>query len=212
MVERGGPGLHQIVADMTGLSRSAAKTINFGLAYGEGEAKLAMQLGLSRLDAGKLLDNYHSRAPFIRPLSRRAMNLAAGRGVVETLLGRKRRFDRWEISKWNSTKKAYDTTYLPHRIPGSRRAFTHAALNARVQGSAADIMKKAMVDTWESGVYDVLGVPALTVHDELDGSFTPNRAGKQALKEMQNIMESTAELLVPLRVDGGTGPNWGSIE
>lgn len=203
---------HQIVADLTGLSRSAAKTINFGLAYGEGEEKLSLQLGLTRAEAKKTLDGYHARAPFIRPLSRKAMNLAAGRGVVETLLGRKRRFDRWEISKWNKEKKEYESTYLPHRIPGARRAFTHAALNARVQGSAADIMKKAMVDTWESGVFDVLGVPALTVHDELDGSYTPNRKGKEALKEMKRIMESTVDLLVPLRVDGGTGPNWGSIE
>lgn len=203
---------HQIVADLTGLSRSAAKTINFGLAYGEGEEKLAHQLGLTRVEAQKMLAGYHARAPFIRPLSRKAMNLAATVGMIETLLGRRRRFDRWELSKWDKEKKAYVSTFLPHRVPGARRAFTHAALNARVQGSAADIMKKAMVDLWESGVFDVLGVPALTVHDELDGSYEPTRAGNKALKEMQNIMESTVNLLVPLKVDGGTGPNWGSIE
>jgi len=203
---------HQVVADMTGLSRTAAKTINFGLAYGEGEDKLSRSLGLSRDDGRKILDEYHRRAPFIRPLSRKAMAIASNYGVIETLMGRKRRFDRWEVSKWSKEEKKFISTYLPHRIPGARRAFTHAALNARIQGSAADIMKKAMVDIWESGVCDVLGVPSLTVHDELDGSYVPDRAGKKALKEMHRIMESCTQLLVPLKVDGSVGPNWGSCK
>jgi DNA polymerase I-like protein with 3'-5' exonuclease and polymerase domains len=69
-------------------------------------------------------------------------------------------------------------------------------------------MKKAMVDIWESGVVDVLGVPQLTVHDELVGSVPQDKKGREALKEMIYLMENCVKLAVPLRVDGGSGPNW----
>jgi DNA polymerase-1 len=102
--------------------------------------------------------------------------------------------------------------YFRYKANGSQRAFTHKALNARIQGSAADIMKVAMVDVWESGVCDVLGPPQLTVHDELDGSAPRTRAAKEALREIKRIMEGVVQLAVPLRADGGTGPNWGAVE
>jgi DNA polymerase-1 len=197
---------HQIVANMTGLDRYAAKTVNFGLAYGEGVAKLCASLGLSREKGETLLKEYHRRAPFIKQLSSCCMSIAARTGEIETLLGRIRRFDRWEI------RHGDEIMYFRERRPGSRRAFTHAALNARIQGSAADIMKLAMVNIWESGVCDVIGAPHLTVHDELDGSYHDDKAGREALRELKHLMETCVELLVPLRVDAGTGPNWGSCE
>jgi DNA polymerase-1 len=135
---------HQIVADMTGLDRYAAKTVNFGLAYGEGVAKLCATLGLSREKGETLLKEYHRRAPFIKQLSSGCMSIAARTGEIETLLGRIRRFDTWEI------RHGDEITYFRERRPGSRRAFTHAALNARIQGSAADIMKLAMVNIWDA--------------------------------------------------------------
>ena len=202
---------HQAVADMTGLTRSRAKTINFGLAYGEGVDKLAVQLGLSKDDAERLLEEYHRRAPFMRPLSKGASAQAASKGIIQTLFGRRRRFEAWEITKWNKDGTK-EQKIFPHRVPGSRRAFTHAALNARIQGSAADIMKKAMVDVWESGVCDILGVPQLTVHDELDGSKPKGAKAKKALDEVTAIMERTVKLRVPLLVDSGEGINWGKIE
>lgn len=194
---------HQIVADMTGLSRTAAKTVNFGIAYGEGAAKLCASLGLTDAEGRALLEEYHSRAPFMRPLSRRASHLAASTGVITTLLGRKRRFDAWAV-----VDKSGETRILHKRIPGAKRAFTHKALNARIQGSAADVMKKAMVDIYESGVCDVLGVPQLTVHDELCGSLPRTKEGKEAYEEMKRLMESTVKLSVPLTVDGKIGANW----
>jgi DNA polymerase I-like protein with 3'-5' exonuclease and polymerase domains len=72
------------------------------------------------------------------------MSIAARTGEIETLLGRIRRFDTWEI------RHGDEITYFRERRPGSRRAFTHAALNARIQGSAADIMKLAMVNIWDA--------------------------------------------------------------
>jgi DNA polymerase I-like protein with 3'-5' exonuclease and polymerase domains len=131
---------HQIVADMTGLDRSAAKTVSFGLAYGEGVAKLCASLGLSREKGEALLNECHRRAPFIKQLSNGCMSIAARTGEIETLLGRIRHFDMWEI------RHDDEILYFRERRPGSRRAFTHAALNARIQGSAADIMKLAMVN------------------------------------------------------------------
>jgi DNA polymerase-1 len=198
---------HEVVADMTGLERQSAKTINFGLAYGEGVDKLAMQLKLSRPQAEALLLKYHSKAPFIRPLAQLMSNMANAAAEVSTLMNRKRRFNMWGKRQPNG-----DYLVLPHRFPGSQRAFLHKALNARIQGSAADIMKKAMVDTVESGVCDVLGVPHLTVHDELDFSIPPGKAGREAIKEVGHIMETCVALTVPLKVDIGIGKNWGNTE
>jgi DNA polymerase-1 len=104
--------------------------------------------------------------------------------------------------------KSGETRILHKRIPGAKRAFTHKALNARIQGSAADVMKKAMVDIYESGVCDVLGVPQLTVHDELCGSLPRTKEGKEAYEEMKRLMEGTVKLSVPLTVDGKIGANW----
>jgi len=196
---------HAKVADMVGISRTFAKTINFGLAYGEGVVKLSRQLGLPMSEAEDLLGQYHRRAPFIRPLANKLMRDAIVDGIVRTLLNRCRRFDVWERKNWDTG----EVLYTPHRIPGSRRAFTHKALNARIQGGAADIMKQAMVDVWESGVCRVLGVPQLTVHDELDGSAPDTAEGREAVAEMKRIMETCVTLKVPLKVDLSTGPNWG---
>ena len=79
---------HQIVADMTGLDRYAAKTVNFGLAYGEGVAKLCASLGLSKENSETLLSEYHRRAPFIKHLANGWMSIVARTGQIETLLGR----------------------------------------------------------------------------------------------------------------------------
>jgi len=218
-VERGLPGarevadqyredpstdFHQVVAEMAGISRTFGKTINFGLAYGEGVVKLASQLGLSIGQADELLSQYHSRVPFVRKLLRQFMDEAEAAGIVRTLLNRIRRFDRWAL------RRRGDTVILDHRVPGSSRAFTHKALNARVQGSAADVMKKAMVDIAESGACEVLGVPHLTVHDELDFSVPRTKEGYEAVREVKRAMETcVGQLAVPLTVDMAYGPSWG---
>jgi DNA polymerase I-like protein with 3'-5' exonuclease and polymerase domains len=199
---------HQLVAEMTGLNRSRAKTINFGLAYGEGVEKLCRQLGLSRDEGEALIRLYHARAPFMKPLIKACMNNAAKFGVILTLMGRKRRFNMWELSKWVGGVKLSEVTRYYQK--GARRAFCHKALNARTQGSAADIMKMAMVDLYERrDVLSVLGVPQLTVHDELDGSVPKTREGYQSLCEVKQIMQNSIELSIPLRVDGEVGPDWG---
>ena len=198
---------HQIIADMTGLPRSQAKTINFGLAYGEGVKKLAGQLGLTFGDAEQLIGAYHNNAPFVKPLLKHFMRQAERNGEVITLYGRRRRFNRWV------TRIKGEEVYTNHKISGSsKRMGVHAALNARIQGSAADIMKKAMVDIWESGVCDVIGAPHLTVHDELDYSYHDTRRGREALNEVKYMMENVVKISVPLIADLKTGLNWGDCE
>lgn len=83
----------------------------------------------------------------------------------------------------------------------------HKSLNAKIQGSAADIMKKAMVDLYKSGVFDEIGIPHLTVHDELDGSIDPAKVG--VLKEVQHIMENCCKLEVPMLADPEVSTDWG---
>jgi DNA polymerase I-like protein with 3'-5' exonuclease and polymerase domains len=206
---------HRVVAGMVwgeaqaDKMRDRAKTINFGLAYGEGPKKLSRDLGLPLEEGKDLIAKYHCGAPFMRPLAKGLTNMAAARGVIETILGRKRRFVWWVIPDWENRD---NDKYFRWRVAGSQRAFTHKALNSRAQGSAADILKTAMVEVWESGVCDVLGPPQLSVHDELDGS-APKRSkvAREALAEIKRIMERAADILPGLRADGGVGLNWGSL-
>lgn len=88
-----------------------------------------------------------------------------------------------------------------------KRLGSHKALNAQLQGSAADLMKKAMVNMWESGIFSVL-VPHLTVHDEMDVSIPRTKAGQEAFKELIYIMENTIKLNVPIIADAKIGANW----
>lgn len=195
---------HGVVAAITGLARSAAKNINFGIIYGLGLDALADQLGVDLKTATRMYADYMRRVPFVGRLRNAARDTAASTGIIKTLSGRERHFNVWE-------RKGI---YLPYKFPGSKRAFTHKALNARLQGDAADIMKTAMADAWDAGVFDddYLGAPHLTVHDELDGSDDNTPATNEALAELKHIMETCVQLLVPLKADGGTGPNWGAIE
>lgn len=195
---------HQVVAGITGVSRSEAKSINFGIIYGLGLDALADQLGIDVAAAKAMYASYIFRVPFVGRLRTKAMDAAGKRGVITTMLGRQRHFDMWERGG----------EVRPYHFSGARRAFTHKALNAQLQGDAADIMKTAMVQAWEAGLFDEahLGAPHLTVHDELDGSFTDGPADKEALAELKHVMESCVALRVPLKADGGTGPNWGEID
>jgi DNA polymerase I-like protein with 3'-5' exonuclease and polymerase domains len=194
---------HAVVAEMTGLPRIMAKTITFACAYGAGPKKIAAQLGLSLTEGSKLLDKYHQRAPFMKPLSNLFMDKAERDGQIRTILGRVRRFPLWE--KFDRDGKP---SYSRDRTLGARRAFTYRALNAYIQGSAADILKKSMSLVWSSGVCDVLGPPHMTVHDELDMSVPHTKKAKEAFKEMVNIMQTTVPLSIPLSVDSGLGKNW----
>lgn len=193
---------HQMLADFTGLSRRDAKTLNFGLAYGQGVDLLCRNLGVDHARGTEIIDTYHERAPYVRQLQNRCDGVASDRGYIVSLLGYRRRYTAWE-----------DRQGKIHQEPGSgrRRAFTRTAMNQLNQVSNAGIMKKAMAMSWEAGVYEVLGAPYLTVHDELDGGCEDTPICREALAELQEIMRTCVTISVPLKVDGGTGPNWGAI-
>jgi DNA polymerase I-like protein with 3'-5' exonuclease and polymerase domains len=155
---------HQTVADMAGISRSQAKTINLGLFYGMGKAKLQAELGLStKEEAESLFNQYHENVPFVKQLMNQISIFAETNGSIGTLLGRRCRFDKWEIAEWNNGKftapmskpdaeAAYYSKYPTTKTAKIRRAMTYKALNKLIQGSAADMTKKAMLDLYEEGI------------------------------------------------------------
>ena len=93
-----------------------------------------------------------------------------------------------------------------------QRAMTHIALNSRTQGTNADGMKKSMVTAHKAGIFDVIGVPKLSVHDSLSFSQRADNAiQREAYAELNHIMETALALRVPVRVDSERGPNWGDL-
>jgi len=197
----GNADFHQIVAEMAQIPREQAKTINLGLFYGMGKNKLQAELGVSKEKANDLFRQYHSRVPFVKQLMDSVMARAQDRGKVRTLLGRLCRFHLWEPNQFGIHKPLPHDAALAEHGPGIRRAFTYKALNKLIQGSAADMTKKAMIDLHKEGI-----TPHIQVHDELDISVD-NNADK-----IKEIMESAVELEVPNKVDYESGPNWGTIK
>ncbi len=193
---------HKIVADMANIPRSQAKTINLGLFYGMGKNKLQAELGVSKENAEDLFRTYHDKVPFVKMLMESVMRRAQDKGRVRTHLGRRCRFNLWEPRHFGVhkalPKEEAEREHGPNMI---KRAFTYKALNKLIQGSAADMTKKAMVDLYKEGI-----VPHIQVHDELDISVDDNA------DKIKEIMEAAVELEVPNKVDYESGPNWGTIK
>jgi len=193
---------HKIVANMAEIPRSQAKTINLGLFYGMGKAKLQAQLGVSKEKAEELLGKYNTEVPFVKQLLKGVMSRAQDCGYIRTLLGRRCRFPLWEPRQFGIHKALSHDAALTEHGPGIKRAYTYKALNKLIQGSAADMTKKAMVDLHKEGI-----IPHIQVHDELDISVKNDKEAKQIVQ----IMESTVELEIPNKVDYESGDNWGEI-
>jgi DNA polymerase-1 len=171
--------------------RRSAKAINFGLIYGMSAFGLGKQLGIERGQAQAYVDRYFQRYPGVKAYMETTRELAREQGYVETLFGR--RLYVPEITARNAQR---------------RQAAERTAINAPMQGSAADIIKRAMlrVDAWIKS--ETSGVTMIMqVHDELvfEVPLTFRQAAEKAIRER---MESAADLLVPLVVDIGTGGNW----
>ena len=192
---------HRIVAEMAEIPREQAKTINLGLFYGMGKNKLQAELGINKEKAEGLFRQYHSRVPFVKQLMDNVMQRAQSRGKIRTLLGRLCRFHLWEPNQFGIHKPLPHDAALEEHGPGIKRAYTYNALNRLIQGSAADMTKKAMIELYKEGI-----TPHIQVHDELDISVD-NNADK-----IKEIMESAVDLEVPNKVDYESGPNWGTIK
>ncbi|KUE79771.1 DNA polymerase I [Aeromonas schubertii] len=180
------------LAEVTGDMRRSAKAINFGLIYGMSAFGLAKQLGIGRAEAQKYMDLYFERYPGVLEYMERTRQQAEGQGYVETLFGRR--------------------LYLPEiksRNAGLRKAAERAAINAPMQGTAADIIKRAMiaVDGWiqSEGGDDIRML--MQVHDELVFEVREDRV-EALVPTIKSLMSAAADLHVPLVVEAGTGDNW----
>ncbi len=169
--------------------RRRAKVVNYGLAYGMNAYGLAQRLGIPPDEAQEFIDAYFEGFPNVRDFLERQVAVAAAEGYTATILGRRR--------------------YLPELQspnPRIRDLGRRMALNAPIQGSAADIMKVAMIRV-DAAVETLPATMVLTVHDEL--VFDVEEGETEAVADVvRKEMESAYELSVPLRVDIGWGPNW----
>jgi len=171
--------------------RRSAKAINFGLIYGMSAFGLAQQLGVSRGEAQSYIELYFSRYPGVKNYMDTIRELAAQQGYVETLFGR--RLYLPEINSRNGTRRQYAE---------------RTAINAPMQGSAADIIKKAMinVDQWIMEEQPAVKM-IMQVHDELVFEV-PEISREENMKSIKLLMSTAAHLAIPLIVDMGYGQNW----
>ncbi|MFJ2340680.1 DNA polymerase I [Pseudomonas protegens] len=177
--------------DVTSDQRRSAKAINFGLIYGMGAQKLGKDIGVDTKQAKAYIDTYFARYPGVREYMDRTRAQAADQGYVETIFGR-----RLYLPEINSNK------------PQERAGAERTAINAPMQGTAADIIKKAMVavDNWlESSGLDARVI--LQVHDELVLEVREDLVD-QVREEIRGHMSGAATLDVPLLVEVGVGNNW----
>ena len=182
---------HKNIDEVTREERSKAKSANFGIIYGISAFGLAQGLGIDRKEAKQLIDNYFKEFPNVADYIERCKEDARTAGYAITIMGRRR--------------------YLPdiNSRNGTVRAFAERnAVNAPIQGTAADIMKVAMVNVWRrlhrEGMHAHL---LLQVHDELNLSVSPQEHS-QVEQIVREEMEHAAELSVPLTVECGWGKNW----
>jgi len=196
---------HQTVAEMAGIPRTQAKTINLGLFYGMGVNKLARELGIDKDQATEILNQYNSKVPFVKQLARRCSDSAETNGSIRTIKGRRCRFDQWEPQAWGLHKSLpYDEAVVKYGKNNLKRAGTYKALNRLIQGSAADQVKVAMVEAYKKGF-----LPLIQIHDELCFNVRPAKD----VSEIKEIMEKCIpELKVPSLVDVEIGKSWGECQ
>lgn len=204
---KAGADLHNIVMGMTGITyRPVVKTFNYGCIYGMGW-KTAMEKNYTlfeKLAAEEGLDietftkdvyyNYHKKFPVIKDTMEWCQNIAKAQGYIDTMGGRRQ----------HKPKPAYDPA------TGKINDFIYKMLNKLIQGTAADILKTALINAYEAGIYDVLDLHLL-VHDEQVVSTPFTKEGCEATVELQQTMASVykEQLLVPIKAECELGPNWG---
>lgn len=177
---------HAEMGQMAGIEdRKIVKTLNFGTSYGMGVDKMSSMYGWNLSEAKEIYKRYHEKVPFVKETSRKVANKAKKVGYIRTILHRRARLQ--------DSNKAY------------------VMFNRLIQGGAADLMKKAMSDAYEAGVFNWL-VPHLTVHDEMDCSVPKTKVGKEAGNELKHIMENCIKLRVPIYAKMEIGSNWGELE
>jgi DNA polymerase-1 len=175
--------------------RRIAKTVNFGLIYGQSAFGLAQTTGMSRDEAGNFIKTYFERYPGVKRYIEATETMAAQQGYVETLLGRRR-----------------DFSHLAALAGAQRARAEREAINMPIQGTAADIMKQAMIDLHRALKQRAMKTQMLLqVHDELVLEAPESELG-QAIKLTREVMSSAFKLRIPLKVDVEVGQNWLEME
>ena len=204
---RAGADLHNIVMGMTGITyRPVVKTFNYGCIYGMGW-QTAMEKNyvlFEKLASGEGKDiesftkeiyyNYHNKFPVVKDTMAWAQDVARTYGYVDTMGGR----------RLHKPTPQYDP------VTGKINDYLYKMLNKLIQGTAADILKQALITADEAGIYDVLTLHLL-VHDEQVNSVPFTKEGTEAAVELQHIMGNVykEQLLVPIKAECELGPNWG---
>jgi DNA polymerase-1 len=189
--------------------RRLGKTINFGVIYGMGAQRFARETGVGQAEAKQFLSKYKERYPKVFGFLEQQERLALSRGYVETLMGRRRpfHFDPHGLGRLRG-KAPEEIDLAVARRGGMEAQQLRAAANAPIQGSSADIIKKAMVQLDQK--LSATGLPArllLQVHDELVLECDPI-AQREVMALVKETMEQAVTLSVPLLVEIGAGPNW----
>jgi DNA polymerase I-like protein with 3'-5' exonuclease and polymerase domains len=227
---------HQTVADMADISRTQAKTINLGLFYGMGKAKLQAELGLSTKDeAEKLFNKYHDRVPFVKDLMNNTSKDGSALGYIRTLLGRKCRFDKWELNEYNPGVFSPPMTEAEAREASVIKQKTKEIEKQKYKIELGEITEDQILKNIRPNIrraftYKALNkliqgsaadmtkqamlnlyregiVPHIQIHDELDISVE----SPQQAKKIIEIMEEAVTLKIPNKVDYESGNNWGEI-
>lgn len=204
---RNGADLHNIVMGMTGITyRPVVKTFNYGCIYGMGWRtameknytlfeKLAKEEGVDvETFTQEIYNKYHAKFPVVKDTMNWAQHVAKFQGYIDTMGGR----------RLHKPKPQFDPA------TGKMNDFIYKMLNKLIQGTAADILKQALVTAYEEGIYDILTLHLL-VHDEQVNSVPFNKAGTEAAVRLQQIMGETykEKLVVPIKAECELGPNWG---
>ena len=205
---------HQLVADWTGLERTSAKNINFAKTFGAGVRKFAAMIGKPEGEARAIYDRYDRELPFVRQLAARCQSTAAKQGYLELYDGARRHWDAWEApeiawtkgmgpcSREEAERRVRDPNHPWYRR-WIRRAETHKAMNALIQGSAARHTKLWMRACWREGI-----VPLLQMHDALDCSV----ASPELAERVAQLGREAVTLEVPMQVDLKFGRTWGDAK
>ena len=183
--------LFNLQNEPTSLQRRKAKTVNFGVVYGISDWGLADQLGISNKEARDIINSFYSSFPEVATFFQRIVNDAVKDGYVSTLLGRRRYL-----------RELHDANYQV------RESAKRAAMNAPVQGTAADLIKYAMIKVHQALLDNKLETKMICqIHDELIFKV-PKAEKEKAYQLIKDIMENALSIDVPLEVDGGFGRTW----
>jgi DNA polymerase-1 len=189
---------HVAEQQVTSEQRRMAKTVNFGVIYGISAAGLAQRLQIKKEEGAEFIAAYFKRYPKVEAYQTALLAECRRKGYVATILGRRRRFDPSAIRAFSSYQ--------------NRNAAEREAINMQVQGSAADLIKAAMLDVWrEMNKQNLQTRLLLQIHDELVFEAPPQELPKllELIRHFMTVpVAKRLQLSVPLRVDLATGPNW----